>query len=101
VQRLPKAQGPVASSELGRDGEAVLVAQAEQQLAPALGALAVAVLDRQQLLAAVGVGADEDKDALPVAVESWREVDAIGPSMVSRPSIRSLEGTGPGGPGGM
>jgi hypothetical protein len=45
------------------------------------GALAIAVLDREQLLAPVGVGADEDQDALPVVVEPRREVDAVGPDV--------------------
>jgi hypothetical protein len=50
VQRLPEAQGTVAGGQLGIEDEPVLVAQAEQQLTPALGTLAKAVLDRQQLL---------------------------------------------------
>jgi hypothetical protein len=45
------------------------------------GAFAVAVLDGQQLLAAVLVGADEDQDALAVVVEARREVDPVGPDV--------------------
>ena len=48
-------------------------------------ALTVAVVDRQQLLAAVRIGADEDEKALPVVVETRREVDTVRPSMATRP----------------
>ena len=68
VQGLPEAQGTIAGGELGSRGETVLVAQPEQQLTPALATFAIAVLDREQLLAAIGSGADEDEDALPVVV---------------------------------
>jgi hypothetical protein len=67
VQRLPEAQGTVAGGQLGIEDEPVLVAQAEQQLTPALGTLAKAVLDRQQLLAAIGIGPDQDQQALPLS----------------------------------
>src|SRR3954454_6556809 len=81
VQRLPEAQGPVAGGELGIELQPVLVAQAEQELAPALGALAEAVLDRQQLLATLGVGPDQHQQALPLVLEPWGEVDAVGPEV--------------------
>jgi hypothetical protein len=70
AQCLPEAQGTITGGELGIEHEPVLVAQAEQQLTPALGALAKAVLDRQQLLPAAGVGPDQDQDALPFMVEA-------------------------------
>ena len=79
MQRLPEAERAVAGRQLGIDDQPVLVAQTEQELAPALGALAEAVLDRQQLLATLGVGPDQDQQALPLVVEPRGEVDAIGP----------------------
>src|SRR4051812_13209200 len=81
VQRLPEAQGPIAGGELGTELQPVLVAQAEQELAPALGALAKAVLDGQQLLAAAGVGADQHQQTLPLVLEPWGEMDAVGPEV--------------------
>jgi hypothetical protein len=81
AQRLPEAERPVAGGELGRKREPVLVAQAEQQLAPALGALPPAVLDREQLLPAARVGTDEHQHALPIVFQPRREVDTIGPKV--------------------
>ena len=81
VQRLPEAQGTVTGGELGCKREPVLVAQPEQELAPALGALAVAVLDREQLFSAARVGTDQHQQALPVVIEPGREVDGIGPEI--------------------
>src|SRR3954454_1185388 len=81
VQRLPEAERAVAGRQLGIDDQPVLVAQTEQELAPALGALAEAVLDRQQLLATLGVGPDQDQQALPLVVEPRGEVDAVGPEV--------------------
>ncbi len=78
VQRLPEPQTAVASGELGVDLQAVLVAQPQEELTPTLRTLAKAVLDRQQLLVAVGIGADADQQALAVVVEAWREIDAVG-----------------------
>jgi hypothetical protein len=80
-RRLPETERPVAGGELGIDHEAVLVPQANQQLVPRLLALAEAVLDRQELLLAAGVGADQDQDALPLVLEPGREVDAIRPDV--------------------
>jgi hypothetical protein len=73
VQRLPEAERTVADGELGGDGETVLTAKTQEHLAPTLGAFAVAVLDRQQLLAAVDVSPDEDEDALAVVVEVFSD----------------------------
>ena len=63
ARRLPEAEGALAGGKLGVDDQAVLVAQAEQQLVPALLALAEAVVDRQELLLAAGIGADQDQQA--------------------------------------
>src|SRR3954463_8096787 len=81
VQRLPEAERAVAGRQLGIDDQPVLVAQTEQELAPALGALAEAVLDRQQLLATLGVGPDQDQQALPLVGEPRGEVDPVGPEV--------------------
>jgi hypothetical protein len=81
VQRLPKAERPVAGGEFGIKHEPVLVAQAEQELAPALGALPPAILDREQLLPAARVGADQHQHALALVLEPWGEVDAVGPEI--------------------
>lgn len=81
MQRFPEAEGTVAGGERRRDREAVPVAQAKEQLAPALRALAVAVLERQELLPAIGVGADEHQHARPVVLQARCEVDAIGPEV--------------------
>jgi hypothetical protein len=48
VQGLPETQSPIAGRELGIEGKAVLVAQPKQELPPALRALAIAALDRQE-----------------------------------------------------
>jgi hypothetical protein len=81
MQRLPEAQGAVAGGEFRIQLQAVLVAQAKQQFAPALRALAKAVLDREQFLATAGVGADQHQHALPLVLQAWGEVDAIGPAI--------------------
>ena len=55
--------------------------QADQQLVPALLARAKAVVDRQELLLAARVSADQDQDALPVVLEARREVDPVRPDV--------------------
>jgi hypothetical protein len=85
VQRLPEPQTTVAGGELGVHLQAVFVAQPEEQLTPTLGALAKAVLDRQQCLLAIGIGADDDQQALAVVVEPRREIDAVGPDVDETP----------------
>ena len=70
AQRLPEAERTVAGGQLGRDHEAA-VPEIEQHFAPRLRALPVAVGDRQQLLAAQLVGADDHEDALLVVIEPW------------------------------
>jgi hypothetical protein len=83
VQRLPEAQRAVAGGEeLGiGGGEAVLVARAQQELAPALGALPPAVLDREQFLAAARVGADQHEQAPTLVIEARGEMDPVGPEI--------------------
>src|SRR3954451_6748806 len=60
---LVDCERPVAGGKLGIEHQAVLIPQVEQQVTPALGTLAKAVLDRQQLLAPAGVGADQHQQA--------------------------------------
>jgi hypothetical protein len=48
---------------------------------PALLALAKAVVDREQLLLAVRISADQNQDALLVVLEAWREVNPIRPDV--------------------
>jgi hypothetical protein len=97
VQRLPEAQGPIAGGELGIEHKTVLVTQPDQQLKPALGTLAVAVLKGQELLAATCVGADEDEDALPVVIEPRGEVNPVRPEIDPRVGRRPPEGRLRGG----
>ena len=77
MQSLPEAERSVAGGKLGVEHQAVLVSQAEQQLAPTLGALAKAVLDRQQLLAPAGVGADQHQQALAFVLQPGRKIHAV------------------------
>ena len=69
AQGFPETERPVAGGQLGRDRQAAAL-EIEQHFAPRLGALPVAVGDRQQLLAAQLIGADDHQDALLV-VEPW------------------------------
>src|SRR6185503_13661297 len=81
VQSLPEAECPIAGGKPGVEPQAILVPQAEQQLTPALGTLAKAILDRQQLLAPAGIGADQHEQALPLMVQPGREVHTVGPEI--------------------
>ncbi len=81
VQRLPEAERTIAGGEFGIQLQAVLVTQPKQQFAPALGALTKAILDRQQLLAAASIGADQHQHALSLVLQPRGEVDAISPQV--------------------
>ena len=65
-----ETEHPVAGGQLGRNRQAAAL-EIEQHFAPGLGALPVAVGDRQQLLAAQLVGTDDHAHALLVMVEPW------------------------------
>ena len=78
AQGLPEAARSVADGQLGRHLEAAPL-EIEQQLAPRLGALAIAGGDCQQFLAAPLVGADDDQDALFVVLHPGLEIDPVGP----------------------
>ena len=80
-RRLPEAEGAVTGGKLGVDDEAVLVAQPDQQLVPALLALPEAVVERQELLLAARVSADQNQDALAVVLEPGREADPVRPDV--------------------
>lgn len=76
-QGFPEAQRPVAD---GKDRGAHAPAGAvAHQVGPRLGGLAVAVLERDQFLGAVGTHADEHEHALLGLLQADFEVDAVGP----------------------
>src|ERR1700719_4493110 len=77
ARRGPKAQRAVAY-RYHRRGHATPLELAQQRL-PALGALPVAVLDREQLLLAVGPRPDHDQRTEPVLFEPDVEVHSIDP----------------------
>ena len=60
----------LCGGQLGRNRQAAAL-EIEQHFAPGLGALPVAVGDRQPLLAAQLVGTDDHAHALLVMVEPW------------------------------
>ena len=84
AQGLPEAERSVSDGQLGRHLEAAPL-EIEQQLAPRLGALAIAVGDCQQFLAAPLVGADDDQDALLVVLHPGLEIDPVGPEIEIAP----------------
>ena len=63
LERLPEAERAIADGELGRDRQATGF-QPNQKLPPALGTLAGADLEAEQLLLALGRGADDHQHAL-------------------------------------
>jgi len=79
ARQKPSAPSPVASS--GSSTSPFWSRSRSRSTAPALGAFPEAVFDRQQLLAPLGVGADEDQDALPLVLEPGREVNAVSPEI--------------------
>jgi hypothetical protein len=81
----PRAPSPMASS--GGLGQPTAL-EVEQQLAPALGALAVAVGQAQNLLVAPFVRADQHQNALFFLGHPWLEVDAVGPDVDDAPGTQ-------------
>jgi NAD(P)-dependent dehydrogenase (short-subunit alcohol dehydrogenase family) len=72
----PRAECAVTDDELRLVRSAGL--EIAHQLGPRLGALAVAVLDREELLDAVAADADHDEQAQPVVLtEAHADVDAV------------------------
>jgi hypothetical protein len=80
AQGLPEPKITVANGELGADPKAA-VPQVDEQLAPRLFALAVAVGEPDQLLATLLVGTNHDQDALALLIEPGVEVDAVDPDV--------------------
>src|SRR4051812_43191445 len=75
-ERRPRTQRAVADHELGFVEPAVL--EIAHDRGPGLGALAVAVLDREQLLDAVLAHTDHDQQAQPIVLaEPDRDMDAV------------------------
>src|ERR1700676_4855100 len=77
ARRGPEAQRAVTHRYHRRGHPAPL--EVAQQRLPALGALPVAILDREQLLLAVGPRADHHQRAEPVVLEPDVEVHPIDP----------------------
>ena len=80
LDRLPEAERAVGDREFGRHRKPAPF-EIEQQLAPALRALAHAVDEADELLLAFGRGADDDQQALRVVLEPGLHVDAVGPEV--------------------
>src|SRR6202140_640811 len=85
ARRGPEAQRAGAHRYHRRGHPAPL--EVAQQRLPALGTLPVAILDREQLLLAVGPRADHDQGAEPVVFEPDIEVHPVDPDVTySRPA---------------
>jgi len=80
VQRLPEAERPVAGRQLRRDDQAARL-EADQQLPPALRAFPHAHLEAEQLLPALGRGADQHQHAFGLRLHAGLQVDAVGPDI--------------------
>jgi site-specific DNA recombinase len=80
LQRLPEAKGAVAGGQFRRGGQAAGL-EVDQQLAPALGALADADLKAEQLLLALRGGADQHQHALGLRLHPGLEVNAVCPDI--------------------
>src|ERR1700674_5329410 len=79
ARRGPEAQRAVAHRYHRRGHPAPL--EVAQQRLPALGTLPVAILDREQLLLAVGPRADHDQGAEPIVFEPNVEVHPVDPDV--------------------
>jgi len=80
VERLPEAQCTVTHRDLWRDGQPAPL-HIHQQLTPALGTLAHPDLEANQLLLALGRGADQHEHALGLFLHASLQVDAVGPDV--------------------
>ena len=80
LDRLPEAERAVGDRELGPDRKPAWL-QVEEELLPGLGTLAHAVDQADQLLLALGRGADDDQQALRGLLEPGLNMDAIGPEV--------------------
>src|SRR5229473_3397624 len=91
--RGPESQRAVAYRYHRRNHSASL--EIAQQRLPALGALPVAIFDRQQLLLAVGPRADHNQGAEPVVFEPNVEVHSVDPhiNVLAPGQIASAKGS--------
>jgi len=80
LDRLPEAERAVGDRELGRHRKSAPL-QVEQQLLPGLRTLAHAVDQTDQLLLALGRGADDEQQALRSVLEPGLHMDAVGPEV--------------------
>jgi hypothetical protein len=80
LDRLPEAERAVGDREIGRHRKSAPL-QVEQQLLPGLRTLAQAVDQTDQLLLALGRGADDNQQALRGVLEPSLYMDAIGPEV--------------------
>ena len=80
LQRLPEAERPVAGGQLGRDGQAARL-EVNQQLPPALRALAHADLEADQFLPALRRRPDQHQHALGLRLHPRLQVDAVRPDV--------------------
>src|SRR5829696_3618082 len=80
VERLPEPECTVTDRDLGRDGEPAPF-HLDQELTPALSALADADLEAHQLLPTLGRRADHHQHALGMLLHASLQVDAIGPEI--------------------
>jgi hypothetical protein len=77
VEGCPEPEGAVADRHEGRLGEAA-VTQLAEHLGPRGGALAVALLHREQLLAPVGGDAEDNEHRSLLLLQPGLEIQAIG-----------------------
>jgi hypothetical protein len=90
ANRLPETERAIADGQLGIERQAASL-DVQEQCFPRLFALAEAVSDRNQLLAAIRRGAHQNQDALAIFFQADVEVHAIGPHVhVVLPFQRSL-----------
>jgi hypothetical protein len=80
AQRRPEPKRAVANGQFRGHRQATLL-QSLQQIAPAVRVLAEPVRDRQDILLAVFIRANNHQHTLTIAVEARREVDPICPDV--------------------
>ncbi len=74
VERLPEDKRPISHSNVRCNGQAPPL-DLDEKLAPALGALAHASLEADQLLLAFRRGADQHQDAFGlILIRDWRQM---------------------------
>jgi site-specific DNA recombinase len=80
LQRLPEAERPVAGGQLGRDRQAARL-EVDQQLPPALRALAHPDLEAEQFLPALRRRPDEHQHAFSLRLHPRLQIDAVRPEI--------------------